>query len=389
MKPTFGSLFSGIGGIDLGLEQAGWECRWQVEKDRFCTSVLKKHWPKVPKFGDVKLIAGSELEPVELICGGFPCQPISIAGKRKAQEDERWLWPEFARIISILRPNYILVENVPNLTNLGINEVLGSLASLRYDAEWDCIPAASLGAPHLRFRIFIVAYNANTDGFTGPDEQKLTIQGRTASYSNRTGDMGYREDKGKHSSLSNTDSRILRVGRNGKRKQYKHQGSTLPMDNGHKEHVANSEVAHSDSYGQQDPSNSNQDKGMAARPRLSSQQSSTMANLRSRKQEQDSTLSQWFSEIVPDASWERKGSRLNRRILGLANDGVFGGRRAVNSYRAHADVSRKWWAVEPDVGRVAHGVPSRVDRLRSLGNAVVPQVAEWIGKRLIEQEFST
>lgn len=153
-----GSLFSGIGGIDLGLERAGMTIAWQVEIDPFCRQVLEKHWPNVPKYGDIRELRGDELEPVDLICGGFPCQPVSVAGKRRGQEDERWLWPEFARILRILRPKYVLVENVPGLLVRGMGDVLGDLAALGYDAEWDCIPAAAFGAPHLRYRVFIVAY---------------------------------------------------------------------------------------------------------------------------------------------------------------------------------------------------------------------------------------
>src|SRR6266581_3917051 len=335
MKPTFGSLFSGIGGIDLGLEQAGWECRWQVEKDRFCTSVLKKHWPKVPKFGDVKLIAGSELEPVELICGGFPCQPISIAGKRKAQEDERWLWPEFERIISILRPSYILVENVPNLTNLGLDEVLGSLASLRYDAEWDCIPAASLGAPHLRFRIFVVAYDTDTDGRSWQDKSKSALQSGPSAHSGRARDVGNFEDKGKHVALSDADGRNLRIWGNGQGKQYQHERSTIALDNGIKEQLAQTrnEMANSNSDGQSKPSSSYQDERLGTRPGLSSKQPSNVAytnirgrkrrrlHLRSGKQEEDSAITEWFGEIISNPSRQREGSGNDRRILGLANDG--------------------------------------------------------------------
>lgn len=153
-----GSLFTGIGGLDLGLERAGMEIRWQVEIDPFCRAVLEKHWPHVPKYGDIREVKGDELEPVDLICGGFPCQPISVAGRRLGEADPRWLWPEFARIVRVVRPKYVLVENVPGLLVRGMGGVLGDLAALGYDAEWDCIPAAAVGAPHLRDRVFIVAY---------------------------------------------------------------------------------------------------------------------------------------------------------------------------------------------------------------------------------------
>lgn len=153
---SVGSLFSGIGGIDLGLERAGWKVKWQIENDPFCRLVLKKHWPNIRQYGNIKRV--KRLDPVDLVCGGFPCQPVSVAGRRKGQKDKRWLWPEFARILGLVRPRFVLVENTPGLLSLGMGEVLGDLALLGYDAEWHCIPAAAAGAPHLRYRVFIVGY---------------------------------------------------------------------------------------------------------------------------------------------------------------------------------------------------------------------------------------
>jgi DNA (cytosine-5)-methyltransferase 1 len=154
---TFGSLFSGIGGFDLGLERAGMTPLWQVEIDDYCRRVLAKHWPGVKRYGDIREI--TDLEPVDLICGGFPCQPVSVAGKRLAQSDERWLWPEFYRIVRMVRPRFVLVENVPGLLTAGIGDVLGDLAASGYDAEWSVLSACTLGAPHTRERLFIVAYS--------------------------------------------------------------------------------------------------------------------------------------------------------------------------------------------------------------------------------------
>jgi len=159
---TFGSLFAGIGGIDLGLERAGWTCRWQVEWDEYCQHVLAKHWPDVPRYGDITGVDWAGVERVDLLAGGFPCQPVSSAGRKLAQADERWLWPEFLRAVRALRPAVVLVENVTNL--LGANagtafgDILGDLAESGYDAEWDCIPAATVGAPHERDRVFLLAY---------------------------------------------------------------------------------------------------------------------------------------------------------------------------------------------------------------------------------------
>ncbi len=160
-RPTFGSLFAGIGGIDLGLERAGWTGRWQVEWDEYCQHVLAHHWPDISRYGDITTVDWSTVEPVDLIAGGFPCQPISIAGRGKGTDDDRWLWPEFARAVGALRPSVVLVENVPGLlAGGGMGRVLGDLAELGFDAQWDSIPAAAVGAPHLRYRVWIVAYRS-------------------------------------------------------------------------------------------------------------------------------------------------------------------------------------------------------------------------------------
>lgn len=158
---TFGSLFAGIGGMDLGLERAGMECRWQVEIDPYCTKVLEKHWPNVKRYGDITKVDGSELERVDLIAGGFPCQDISVAGLQSGIDGPRsGLWAEFARLIGAVRPRFVLIENVSGLlANEPMRRVLGQLSAFGFDAEWESIPAAAVGAPHIRDRVWIFAYS--------------------------------------------------------------------------------------------------------------------------------------------------------------------------------------------------------------------------------------
>jgi DNA (cytosine-5)-methyltransferase 1 len=166
---TFGSLFAGIGGMDLGLERAGMECKWQVEIDPYARRVLARHWPGVRRWDDVRTFPPDDGTDwtVDLIAGGFPCQDISSAGNKVGIDGEQsGLWREYARIIGRLRPRLILVENVAALSIRGIDRVLGDLASLGFDAEWDVIPAAALGAPHIRERMFIVAYADSEHGRT-------------------------------------------------------------------------------------------------------------------------------------------------------------------------------------------------------------------------------
>jgi DNA (cytosine-5)-methyltransferase 1 len=163
---TFGSLFAGIGGMDLGLERAGMECKWQVEINSFCVGVLEKHWPKANRHGDITELSGCELDPVDLIAGGFPCQDVSNAGNRAGISGTRsGLWREMVRTVCLVRPRIALVENVAGLLDRGMGRVLGDLADAGYDSEWDCVSACEFGAPHPRERVFIVAHAQSEQGW--------------------------------------------------------------------------------------------------------------------------------------------------------------------------------------------------------------------------------
>lgn len=152
---SIGSLFSGIGLLELGLEQAGLgNVAWQCEIDPWCRRVLAKHWPDAERFEDVRTMRP---RAVDIICGGFPCQPFSLAGKQRGLDDERWLWPDFARVIDEAKPSIVIAENVPGLRARGLRPVLADLASLGFDVEWHHFRASDIGAPHERNRIWIVA----------------------------------------------------------------------------------------------------------------------------------------------------------------------------------------------------------------------------------------
>jgi DNA (cytosine-5)-methyltransferase 1 len=145
--------------MDLGLERAGMECKWQVEIDDYASRVLAKHWPTVHREKDVRQCGAGNLENVDLIAAGFPCQDISYAGKGAGLNGERsGLFYEVARIVGEMGPRYVVLENVSALLTRGLDQVLGTLVSLGYDAEWHCIPAAYVGAPHIRNRVFVLAY---------------------------------------------------------------------------------------------------------------------------------------------------------------------------------------------------------------------------------------
>lgn len=159
-KPlTFGSLFAGIGGFDLGFERAGMECRWQVEIDPYCQRVLAKHWPGVRRHDDVRTWPRPDTERVEVIVGGFPCQDVSRAGLGAGLSGERsGLFYELLRVVREVGPKVVVLENVAALLTRGMDEVLRQLAAVGFDAEWCCIPASGIGAPHVRDRVFVVAY---------------------------------------------------------------------------------------------------------------------------------------------------------------------------------------------------------------------------------------
>lgn len=153
-----GSLFAGIGGFDLGLERAGMEIRWQVENNSWCQRVLAKHWPNVTRYGDIKQVDWHTIEPVDLVCGGFPCQPFSLAGKRKGFDDDRYLWPEVVRCLDAVRPTWFLGENVPGIIKVALDQVCADLEALGYTVQPVCIPACAVDAPHQRQRVWILAH---------------------------------------------------------------------------------------------------------------------------------------------------------------------------------------------------------------------------------------
>lgn len=161
MSVKIGSLFAGIGGFELGLERSikDSETIWQVEQDPFCQRILKKHWPNAKIYNDVRTVGAHNLAPIDLLCGGFPCQDISLAGKQRGIYGKKsGLWFEMLRLINELRPRVVVMENVAAITFHGGAEVIASLAAIGYDAEWLVISARNFGAPHLRKRWFCVAY---------------------------------------------------------------------------------------------------------------------------------------------------------------------------------------------------------------------------------------
>ena len=188
-----GSLFSGIGGLDLGLERSipGLQTVWQIEKEEFCRSVLERHWPNTKRYNDVLHVGAHNLEPVDVICAGFPCQSVSIAGKMEGVENEEksGLWWHVHRLVSefqsIGHQPILVLENVANIIRVGGPDVVGSLTAIGYDCEWTTISAAQCGAPHLRRRWFAIAfpstigyYMRNELAFADTNSQRIQEQSK-------------------------------------------------------------------------------------------------------------------------------------------------------------------------------------------------------------------
>jgi DNA (cytosine-5)-methyltransferase 1 len=266
VKLTHLSLFSGIGGIDLAAEWAGFESVGQCEWADYPTKILEKHWPDVPRWRDIRDVTKESfsertgLGAVDLISGGFPCQPFSVAGKREGSNDDRFLWPEMFRVISEIRPTWVVGENVPGIVKMALEQVLANMESIGYQCQTFIIPAVGVDAPHKRDRVFIVA-NSDCARCEECNTSTVTAQQR------------------QHTGLS---------------------------------------VTH-------DVSNAN------------------------------------------NGCWLVRGNR----ELSAAPPISAGGRN--HGGRTSEYVAGKWWPPEPGVCRVVNGVPARVDRLKCLGNAVVPQ----------------
>jgi DNA (cytosine-5)-methyltransferase 1 len=186
-----GSLFSGAGQLDCAVERVfGATAVWHSEVDPAASKVLAAHWPGVPNLGDITVVDWSGVEPVDILCGGYPCQPFSSAGQRKGATDERHLWPYFAEAIRRVRPRFVVLENVAGHRAMGFDQVLGDLAEIGFDAEWTSLRAADVGAPHSRERIFVLAYAAGEFGSPitqGDDATALDSAGTRASHRDRAG----------------------------------------------------------------------------------------------------------------------------------------------------------------------------------------------------------
>lgn len=361
-----GSLFAGIGGFDLGLERAGMRVSWQVELDPYCRAVLARHFPEAERFEDVREVGAGSLAPVDLICGGFPCQDLSAAGRGAGLDGARsGLWADFARIVRELRPRYVVVENVPALlTGKGkrwdrapVGRVLGDLAEAGYDAEWACLSAREFGAPHLRKRIWLVAYPA------------WDAEARPASAS------GTERERARQGGPEGRARELPDADRDGCP-----QGVCLGAGAGEPSRSADAlrrrpVAALADAEGDSERAGLRPGQAPGQRRR----RPSDCGSARGAVADSERRGRQRRSDQPGQGDPERPAAVRRQGAAHLARGCEAGGpgRRLPAS---------EGWGAEPDVGRVADGVPARVDRLAALGNALLPQIAEWIGCRILEYE---
>jgi len=319
-------LFSGIGGFSLGLEAAGFETAAFCEYDQEAQKVLRKNWPDVPIFSDVRTLTKQELQDngiqnIGLICGGYPCQPFSLAGERRGAEDDRHLWPEMFRLVQELRPTWVIGENVAGHINMGLDEVLTDLEAAGYTARTFVIPACAVDAHHRRDRVWTVAHSNSDSESDGPKhEQRMVENASSGSGRDSESVIGRQDNEAERSQDTNT---ITRSGEN----------------------VANSERWASDS--------------------LSNNRSNKKVEGKQRQETRDFDRSSSRQNVADSERQRRQGQ------------GALG------------DVIDSEAQAEPNVGRVANGVPRRSHRLKQLGNAVVPQVVEQIAKSIWRIEYAT
>ena len=331
---TVGSLFSGIGGFELGFEATGrFETRWQVECDKYASKILEKHWPDVQRHDDVCTWPNETTEPVDVLIGGFPCQDISYAGKGAGLDGERsGLFYELMRIVRVVGPKYVVLENVAALFTRGMDQVLGTLASHGYDAEWEVVSAASVGAPHRRDRVFIIGYLADSIG-AGTGGQNKATGGQKRKSANAF----------KPAALRQGDWAALSEGTYASSADC---GTLADSDSTQRERSGIPSGIHTG-----DPNANSASSG--------------------RREEKD---------VADSSSLRQSGSGMYGRPF----DSTESSNREAGNVKSSGQRKKNHWHSEPSVGRVADGVPKRMDRLRCLGNAIVPQVSQVVAERLLQ-----
>ena len=360
-------LFSGIGGFSLGLEWAGMETVAFCEQDEYCKKVLRRHWPDVPIHNDIKELNGNEYRgSVELVCGGFPCQPYSVAGERRGKEDDRALWKEMYRVIREVQPAWVFGENVTGIISMELDNVLLDLEDAGYATQAFVLPACALDARHRRDRVFILAHKKGRGAVEYTPEFGLEEHGHSESGQPVEGG----EDVAHPSSKSGRGGAV----------------HTRSEDKGRKTRAAGGKSV--------------LPRSEVAQPDHAESGGTSMADSHDKRQLQSEGGQQkvggWFSDSRKEES-EAVADPNKSGVQGRSKQGVDGEVRAQPNDQHTERLSRSRvrvsnprrkaeWKPEPDVGRVAHGIPNRVDRLKGLGNAVLPQIIQELGEVILDVE---
>jgi DNA (cytosine-5)-methyltransferase 1 len=348
-------LFSGIGGFSLGLERTGgFRTIGFCETDAYCTKVLQKNFPGIPIHGDIKKLKGTHFGAVDIITGGYPCQSFSVAGKQKGVEDPRHLWPEYFRIIKESRPTWVIGENVAGHIKLGLDSVIEDLEGEGYATRTFSISASSIGANHQRERIWIIAHSDKH----GSHSEK-THEAKQGGNGKENG-LSFRNDNDVANTESDTKDGVLRTassehGKGNARMEF--DGSR----NGQPKREAPQDMADTHSEGSQ---------GSGMETNMEEETFHQSARRSGQGREQD----------VADA--ERIGQQGQGKPVrpGSAEENC---ERETDRLVDESERTQGWWDIEPDVGRVAHGIPKRVDRLKALGNSLIPHIPYYIGQSII------
>ena len=428
-------LFSGIGGFSLGLESTGhFETTAFCEIDKFCKLILNKHWKGKKIYDDVKAISKKQFEEdgidfPDIITGGFPCQPFSVAGKQQGTSDSRHLWPEMFRIIKDFSPRWVIGENVKGLTNIQdgmvFETVCSDLEGEDYEVRTFNIPAAGVQAPHRRERLWIVAHAKRfneRESIRGSDETQNKIQeehrqnNSTSRESSRTSSI--RGTDNGHEDMENS-RRTLQQGtelskknenetRKGNADQHQRSSST-PQSN-----VADTERQRLEGLSEYSATISGKDQGTYTGDEGSSgkiegttsNSESIGSNGRGHKQHQEERggqreiggeSSKTMADTNIDNQRSREGSQQQEgntpgECLSDSSDVVDSSTGRCASQETEVQPGRysafdpSWWIAEPKLGRVANGVQGRVHRLKSLGNSIIPKIVQEIGNAIITAE---
>jgi len=376
-------LFSGIGGFSLGLEATGgFETVAFCDIEEFPRKVLQKHWPGVKQYEDIKELNYEKLKadgllPIDILTGGYPCQPFSIAGRKKGEKDPRHLWPEYFRLIKELRPTWVIGENVSGHIKLGLDTVLENLESEGYSVRTFSISASSIGANHQRERIWIVA-NSNSSRNKGEKSRSI-----------REKDEKEERDRQVDSTTRFPDGTDSIVTKNKSESEVEHvedtrrslrQRSEFRGENENEIRQGNanisersSEASEFDVANTEGKYNSEQEGKIKSRGKI----------IEGRETEIRSESTGRSNTLADTKSSQRNGNEINREHSETETQEELGVRSSISRTQGGSPWEG-WWDIEPDVGRVAHGIPVRAHRLKGLGNSLVPTIPFYIGTVILE-----